>query len=182
MQVTAEDLWNHWTRGFGQWCLRYYGGEIWKKDFANHEYTQGVFNPFVLTYLAPALSCRVRFLTKRRDAVLMDDTGKVEYAHIEHENRISEICGEIPKLAKSRPHLKCMIIPPPERTVNGSLKTMNEFMSYNLEPIVHKALLDRPSNTWMFICGIESSLLEKSDWRGFKFVVVNNKPVTIPLS
>lgn len=181
IDITPEILFEAWRKNFASWCQKYYG-KIWEiGGIANKEWTEGVIEPFILTGLAPALGCRVKFhQADKKDAVLFDEDSK-ELCHIEHENALSDVTWEIPKLIESEPSLKWIISY--GDSANSVKKNMEQLKRalIVIEPTIHNSLRNNPNQQWLFICGVNYDFDKEDDWRALKFINVDGNPKTLPL-
>lgn len=140
---------------FGPWTKKYYG-DISNITFDGDEWTQGIVTPFIVTQLAPDLGCRARLLQEPRlDVILCDFSGKHQLAHIEHQNQLRDVTGEITKLQQSKPLLKFIVTYGDSPTsVTDNSKQIGDFVDDILSPIVGKIIERNPAQNWLFIAGV----------------------------
>ncbi len=166
-QINAELIWTTWKENFPSFVKQYYGEQIWRNEtFGDREMTVGVITPFVLTSLAPKLRCRVRFEQDRMDAILYDGEGVNRLAHFEFENNYGSILGEIPKLKRSKPQLKCVVSNVYEKdSEEDDLEVFQTFFSDLIEPAISKSITENPKQTWLVIVAVGTFW---DVWKGYK--------------
>ena len=166
MQLEVVDVWKAWQK-FPEWFKTYWGSYSPPEDGGDTEWSNGVIFPFIVTSFAPSLNCKVRMEINRYDVLLVRDEDYI--MHIEHENVMNNLKGELKKMSKSTPRIKCGISYGQKYEIRDELKMLNEYLS--------KSFNNVSMQEWIFIFGIYGSdgyLRDVHSWEAYH---LNDKEV-----
>lgn len=165
MQLDVVDVWKAWQR-FPEWFKTYWGGYP-PPDGNDIEWSNGIIFPFIVTDFAPSLKCKVRMEVGRCDVLLIKDGAYM--VHIEHENKINNLKGELEKMEGSSPRIKCGISYGEKYEIEAELKMLKDYLSESLNKV--------PQQEWIFIFGVYQSdgyLRDVHNWEAYH---INNEGV-----
>lgn len=158
MQLNIIDVWKAWQR-FPEWFKTYWGGYT-PPDGNDTEWSNGIIFSFIVTDFAPSLKCKVRIEIERCDVFLVKDGAYI--MHIEHENVISNLKGELEKMKNSSPRIKCGISYGEKYEIKDELKDLKDYLSESLNKVTPQE--------WVFIFGVyksDGSLHDVHRWEAY---------------
>lgn len=168
MQLEVVDVWKAWME-FPEWFKTYWGSYSPPEDGGDREWSNGVIFPFIVTNFAPSLDCKVRMEIDRCDVLLVRDGDYI--LHIEHENEISNLKGELKKMSMSKPMIKCGISYGEKYEIEDQIKVLNEYLSKSLNMVTLQE--------WIFIFGVYGSDRYLRDVHNWEAYHINNKEMKI---